>query len=446
MRVAGAARAALAEYEGARDLIEVGAYAHGPTPPSTRRSRCASALEGFCVRSSRSRPTSSPPGERWRSVESSTPTPFSGLERDSPPPVPPAGAELAIPPSSRLRFSHSPLRELQIRCRPCCAVRLPAGGTPAGGAPAGGPRDEQPLPSGHRPAAPRDGRGIGAHRAQPRPRRASARPVPRRGCPGPRRAGAALAFRPAGRHGRSRSTPDCRVRARVGQLGDRRPPRNAWVEPPTHTIPGPPGTGRCDPPARDGASASGTASWSRSGASGSIRTTLAMAEIATTQHARRAGEEPLDETTTECVSRISQLDAWIRTLDPSWATSGNSMVAAGAESLVGYSSFSTRPGRSDHHGLFRLGIGQRPVPIRQSRFNSPLPSATLTAGFGPTSETLEPSATVGGVAYAHYHNGIDLAAPLGTPGPRRGERHGHRGGHAVGTGRWSSRSATTTAM
>jgi len=48
-------------------------------------------------------------------------------------------------------------------------------------------------------------------------------------------------------------------------------------------------------------------------------------------------------------------------------------------------------------------------------FTSPLPGATLTQSFGPSNETLEPSATVGGVTYAHYHNGIDLAAPLGTP-------------------------------
>jgi hypothetical protein len=116
---------------------------------------------------------------------------------------------------------------------------------------------------------------------------------------------------------------------------------------------------------------------------------------------------------TDCVSRISQLDAWIRTLDPNWATSGNSMVAAGAESLVGYSSFSgvlkgltttTASGSASANALSSSTVS----------LNSPLPGATLTQAFGPTTETLEPSATVGGVTYAHYHNGIDLAAPLGT--------------------------------
>ena len=116
---------------------------------------------------------------------------------------------------------------------------------------------------------------------------------------------------------------------------------------------------------------------------------------------------------TDCVSRISQLDAWIRTLDPNWATSGNSMVAAGVGSLVGYSSFSgvlesltttTASGSASANALSSSTVS----------FSSPLPNATLTQAFGPTTETLEPSATVGGVAYAHYHNGIDLAAPLGT--------------------------------
>ena len=39
----------------------------------------------------------------------------------------------------------------------------------------------------------------------------------------------------------------------------------------------------------------------------------------------------------------------------------------------------------------------------------------LTQPFGPTAFELEPSATYKGVSYAHFHGGIDLAAPLGTP-------------------------------
>ncbi|MHB8959620.1 MAG: M23 family metallopeptidase [Candidatus Limnocylindrales bacterium] len=39
----------------------------------------------------------------------------------------------------------------------------------------------------------------------------------------------------------------------------------------------------------------------------------------------------------------------------------------------------------------------------------------LTQGFGPTTLSLEPPRCWGGRCYAHFHDGIDLAAPLGTP-------------------------------
>ena len=39
---------------------------------------------------------------------------------------------------------------------------------------------------------------------------------------------------------------------------------------------------------------------------------------------------------------------------------------------------------------------------------------TITQDFGPTTCTLEPSATVNGHHYAHYHDGLDIAAPEGT--------------------------------
>jgi FliI/YscN family ATPase len=47
MRIAGAVRAALAEYEGARDLIEVGAYAHGSNPAIDEAIALRPALETF---------------------------------------------------------------------------------------------------------------------------------------------------------------------------------------------------------------------------------------------------------------------------------------------------------------------------------------------------------------------------------------------------------------
>jgi hypothetical protein len=47
MRIAGAVRAALAEYEGAKDLIEVGAYSHGSNPAIDEAIALRPALEGF---------------------------------------------------------------------------------------------------------------------------------------------------------------------------------------------------------------------------------------------------------------------------------------------------------------------------------------------------------------------------------------------------------------
>ena len=118
-----------------------------------------------------------------------------------------------------------------------------------------------------------------------------------------------------------------------------------------------------------------------------------------------------------CVARISQLDSLIRAYDPSWANGGNSPVAS-SQALVSGSPFS---------GVMESVSGAKPAVLSANNasasalqtsstgFASPLPGAKLTQSFGPTSETLEPAATVNGITYAHYHNGIDLAAPLGTP-------------------------------
>ena len=45
----------------------------------------------------------------------------------------------------------------------------------------------------------------------------------------------------------------------------------------------------------------------------------------------------------------------------------------------------------------------------------PLPGARRTQGFGSTGFSLEPALTRDGVRYAHYHDGVDLAAAEGTP-------------------------------
>ena len=45
----------------------------------------------------------------------------------------------------------------------------------------------------------------------------------------------------------------------------------------------------------------------------------------------------------------------------------------------------------------------------------PVAGARITQGFGPTSLALEPPRCYRGLCYPHFHDGLDIAAPLGTP-------------------------------
>ena len=121
---------------------------------------------------------------------------------------------------------------------------------------------------------------------------------------------------------------------------------------------------------------------------------------------------------TDVVSRISQLDSLIRSVDPTWATSGRSMLSTAGEGLVSGSPFSgvlqTYTNSAAGAASTNVLAGSSSYSSSYAGFSSPLPGSTLTQAFGPSSESLEPSATVNGVTYAHFHNGIDLAAPLGT--------------------------------
>jgi murein DD-endopeptidase MepM/ murein hydrolase activator NlpD len=56
-------------------------------------------------------------------------------------------------------------------------------------------------------------------------------------------------------------------------------------------------------------------------------------------------------------------------------------------------------------------IAQDPVLATTGKLLTPIPHATITQGFGPTSLAIE-SAYAG---FPHFHTGIDLADPLGTP-------------------------------
>jgi hypothetical protein len=112
----------------------------------------------------------------------------------------------------------------------------------------------------------------------------------------------------------------------------------------------------------------------------------------------------------DCIARISQLDSLISSVDPNWAQGGYSLASSSAVALNGNSPFA-----GVLESVSSQAIASQATPSATMAFSSPMASYTMTQAFGPTSETLEPAATVNGVTYAHYHNGIDMAAPLGSP-------------------------------
>jgi hypothetical protein len=111
----------------------------------------------------------------------------------------------------------------------------------------------------------------------------------------------------------------------------------------------------------------------------------------------------------ECLSRISQLDALIRSVSPNWSTT---------DSLAGTSSSTSSSTTSFSNVMASYATRSSSTTTHYSsatmKFVSPLPTGKLSQSYGPTDLVLEPPATVDGVTYAHFHGGIDLAASLGT--------------------------------
>ena len=105
------------------------------------------------------------------------------------------------------------------------------------------------------------------------------------------------------------------------------------------------------------------------------------------------------------ISRIAQLDSMIRRVDPSWTPMASGSLGATAFSSV----------LEGVYGLTSDGSAVAAASPSTTGITSPLPGSQVTQPFGPTSLALEPAATVNGVYYPHYHSGLDLAAPLGTP-------------------------------
>jgi hypothetical protein len=140
---------------------------------------------------------------------------------------------------------------------------------------------------------------------------------------------------------------------------------------------------------------------------------------------------------TDCVARISELETLMRSVDPQWATSGYSManypgVIAADSSFSGVLESITGQDTANAADATQAAGAASPAVAGDSSlvghkvnvigsaeteplsFESPLPNSRLSQAFGPSTEALEPSATVDGVTYPHYHNGIDMAAPLGS--------------------------------
>jgi hypothetical protein len=132
------------------------------------------------------------------------------------------------------------------------------------------------------------------------------------------------------------------------------------------------------------------------------------------------------------VSRIATLDALLSGIDPNWQSSVSAgalggLIGSGGQSVTGASAFAgILADVSNGAAVAADTITTTPSPYANTiyagirvmggiAFSSPLPGGRLTQDFGPTSLAMEPAATVGGVHYAHYHPGIDLATKLGTP-------------------------------
>lgn len=134
------------------------------------------------------------------------------------------------------------------------------------------------------------------------------------------------------------------------------------------------------------------------------------------------------------LARIAQLDARIRQVDGTWNGSiGPGRISPSATQPIAQRAFATALTEA---GSTIAVLDSGPFPTLPSsvvqstsavpgdatgsvrvaaidRFVEPLPGARTTQGYGPTSFTGERPATVDGIRYAHFHDGIDFAAPLG---------------------------------
>lgn len=131
----------------------------------------------------------------------------------------------------------------------------------------------------------------------------------------------------------------------------------------------------------------------------------------------------------DVLARIGALDARLRSLDPAWVglsgAAGSSWTgqagvgtAAGTNQMSATSFADALSGARAGTNAARLAgtaVGDGVHATEATRLVEPVAGAQISQPFGPTTLSLEPSAVVDGVQYAHFHDGLDLAAPLGTP-------------------------------
>lgn len=139
---------------------------------------------------------------------------------------------------------------------------------------------------------------------------------------------------------------------------------------------------------------------------------------------------------TTLLDHLAEVDTRIQALDPAWR--GLSSVAIGAVASATPAIDTTGSEGQGTGDTFAstlssaagsIALAMSRAPGTESRaprtgvtavpanliLGQPVAGASVSQGYGPTDLAIEPSAVVDGVRYAHFHDGIDLAAPLGTP-------------------------------
>jgi hypothetical protein len=126
------------------------------------------------------------------------------------------------------------------------------------------------------------------------------------------------------------------------------------------------------------------------------------------------------------LNRIEQIRARVRQLDPSSSLGGGfdaraAFTSGTPSSLALEGAVSAAPLATVAEGFASAldaatGAGStQAAPVASSKFILPVAGARISQPFGPTELTVEPPATVNGIHYTHFHDGMDLAAPLRTP-------------------------------